>query len=261
MYIDGYNGKKPARFIFKSNDKTGNVPSFMTMFLWKEYTSMNEKKDGRWCPNDIRVKNKINSGEWHMQFKVRMWNGKQQFDIQFLNPKSDTIFRFHSQTHIKRGDWFIFYEDYYYILGISWSRVGNVQFKTSPVPESRIVIHGKLVRRAPFDIFLKNENGAVKIQITGNLGSSPSFSSPSPGKNYISGYNRQVTCWKYPFTTPKTIVVVIEVMQRGIKYYGDGYYVCTFESNEFKRNDISRIDVGGSLEVHGYGANTCDYYR
>ncbi|MFH4984378.1 hypothetical protein AB6A40_011087 [Gnathostoma spinigerum] len=78
MYTDGYNGKKPARFIFKSNDKTGNVPLFMTMFFWKEYISMNEKKDGRWCPNDIRVKNRVNSGEWHMQFKVRMSERKQK---------------------------------------------------------------------------------------------------------------------------------------------------------------------------------------
>ncbi|MFH4981112.1 hypothetical protein AB6A40_007821 [Gnathostoma spinigerum] len=169
MYIDGYNGRSPARFIFKSNDKTGNNPLFMTMFLWKEYISMNEKKDVHWCPNDIRVKNRVNSGEWHMQFKVRMREGKQQFDILFLNSQYDKIFRFYSQTHIKRGDWFIFYEDYYYILGISWSRKKDVQFKTSPVPGSRIVIHGRLVKRADFNIFLKNEVGDAKIQITGDM--------------------------------------------------------------------------------------------
>ncbi|MFH4983802.1 hypothetical protein AB6A40_010511 [Gnathostoma spinigerum] len=125
---------------------------------------------------------------------------------------------------------------------------------------SRIVIHGMFAQYAPFNIYIKSDKGADTMQIAGLLGGSSDFGF-HPGKTTISGYTKSVVCWNYTFYNGKTVVIVIEVKEHGIKYYGDGELVCTFENDTFKRNDISQIDVSGSLEVLGYGSNTCDYYR
>ncbi|MFH4981405.1 hypothetical protein AB6A40_008114 [Gnathostoma spinigerum] len=260
MYIDGYNGGNSARFIFKSNDSEGNVPIFMTMLLSEGYITINERKGGDWCWNNVRLHHSVSSTEWHMRFKVQMRDERQIFDLQYLNENYDTIYRYYPQTHVKRGDWLIFSEEEDYILGISWSRKKDVQFATSPLPGSRIVIHGKLTHDARFNIFIKSDKGADTMEISGDLGYDIGFGR-YPGKNTISGYRHSVECWNKSFAPGKTVVIVFEVTEHGIKYYADGYRLCVFESKDFKRNDISQFDANGSLQILGYGANTCDFYR
>ncbi|MFH4976869.1 hypothetical protein AB6A40_003578 [Gnathostoma spinigerum] len=191
-----------------------------------------------------------------------MSGGNQQFDILFLNDKYDTIYRFYPQTHITKGDWFIFYEDYHYILGITWSRSPqHVQFKRAPLPGSRIAIRGKLSDMYQFNININNEVGHTKMTITGSPGAHPGTDGFEEDENNVYGYGISVSCSSAYMAIWDDVLFIIEVMKTGIKYYAQGWHLCTFESDHFTPSDVSQITAGGGLTILGYGANTCDYYR
>ncbi|MFH4975668.1 hypothetical protein AB6A40_002377 [Gnathostoma spinigerum] len=230
LSMTAYGGKYPARILIKSKGSE-NIPLFMTMFLWNNYLLINEKKDGQWCANNVRVYNRVYWENWDMEFK--------------------------------KGDWFVFYEESSHILGLAWSRsIRHVQFKTNPTPGSRIVIHGALMNLRLFKIMFNNGTGHTKFVITGYLGYRMDDGEMVGvvDENYVEGYGQTVACSMAWYTPGMEIFIVIEVTPRGIKYYTRGWLLCTFESDEFKLSDISQIDVNGALNLKGYVANTCDPY-
>ncbi|MFH4984290.1 hypothetical protein AB6A40_010999 [Gnathostoma spinigerum] len=77
--------------------------------------------------------------------------------------------------------------------------------------------------------------------------------------NRIFGYGKMEKCSSVGFRKYYRAVILLEVIKRGVKFYGNGKLLCTFESEKFNSKDISQISASG-VKFFGVLANTCDDY-